>query len=269
VVLAAISGCGARTALRDGSAGSDSPSDGDGDGDGDGDDGCADGAGGMPSVGQPPPLLYFAFEGDARNLGTLGAAYDGIVHSGWFDAGIAGRAVVTQLPAFIELPGSAAPLSAAAALTIAFWFMEDGAAALNTAMLDCRSGDDGFHVYRGVYDDYLSLCWGAGDPSLGPGGCGPFPLEAGGWHHLLVERSGEAGDVEVWLDAARVVTLPASGHDVFGETTNDIFLGAPHVGELNGSGRLRFDELRVYDRVLDETQRCSELGGAWCDDCPE
>lgn len=165
---------------------------------------------------------------------------------------------------YVDLTGTSVPFSEVAAMTLVLWFQESQGTGLNAPVLSDRTGYNGMEFYRGVYGDTVTVCWGAGHPAVGAGGCSPFPLVAGGCYQVLFLRSSSAAETEVWLDGGLVTTLSTTGFDLFADA-DDMLLGDTKVGDLDGSARLRLDDVRLYDQALDASQRCSELGAFWCD----
>jgi len=264
--LLAATACGARSSLEDGPR--FEPDDGGGGSGG-------SGSGGAPAdCREPAPVpasftsalrLHYPFEGTAENLGSEGPAFDGVVSGASFVSGMGSTAVQVGAGDFVSLPGSASVLSSADALTIALWFLETNDAP-SAPLFDCRSFDQGLHIYRGVSASSLTTCWGAADSAFGPVGCESVPVDTGDWHHLIFRRSEGAELVELFVDGAPRATLGEPGFDIFGPLISDVLLGAGNLGDFDSPKRFLLDEVRVYGATLDDATQCEELvGGRWCD----
>lgn len=214
------------------------------------------------------PLLWYPFDGDARNMGTLGGGlFDGSVQNASFGAGVLGQAVVIPEPiGNVLLTGTSVPLGNVSAMTLVFWFRETMSPAPNTSILDCRNARNGLQLLGGSsIPDWTGFVYGAEDPMLGSHGTGGFPASGGAWSQVALVRASNFGDIYVWVNGVEVTTIPDLGVDYL-EGADDLVLGTS--GNLLGIGELHVDDLRLYDFALDAEQRCAELGGVWCDaDC--
>ncbi|MEY3026029.1 MAG: hypothetical protein RLZZ238_926 [Planctomycetota bacterium] len=96
---------------------------------------------------------------------------------------------------------------------------------------------------------------GTGEPetfiSSGPG------HNDGRWHHVAFTRHRETGDIALWIDGSPVDR--ARGSTARLDTPRKLAIGAMQPGAGAFSGDI--DEVRFYDRVLDETEiRATALG---------
>ncbi len=220
----------------------------------------------MPESFTSALRLHYPFEGTAENLGSEGPAFDGVVSGASFVSGMGSTAVQVGDDGFVSLPGSAGVLTSADALTVALWFFQPSDAP-SAPLFDCRSFDQGLHIYRGVGATSLTTCWGAADSSFGPVGCESTPVDAGGWHHLVFRRAAGAELVEVFIDGGARMTLGQAGFDIFGPLVSDVLLGAGNLGDFSNTTTFLLDEVRVYGATLDDATQCEELvGGRWCND---
>ncbi len=222
--------------------------------------GCA-----SPTPGLAPPLLDYAFDGDGQNGGTLGGKYDAALHGADFVAGRHGQAVRVGSAGWVSLPGTADLLRSQPALTIALWVKVNWGP-LSTPIIDCRSFDEGFQTYHGVYHDTeLTTCFGTGDGDAF-GGCRSFSAAPCGWHQLIFRERSHSAPVELFYDGVPQAKLAADpGYVMFGPSLNDIWLGKAHEGTGWQGGGHRIDDLRVYGEAFSDQDQCTHVfGGRWC-----
>ncbi|MEJ7729124.1 MAG: LamG-like jellyroll fold domain-containing protein [Polyangiaceae bacterium] len=206
----------------------------------------------------PVPMLWYPLDGDLRNAGFFGGGlFDGYGEQTSFIAGVMGSAAEIVRPGGgVELTGTQTPFADVGPMTFVIWFEEPDATGLAIPVFGDLDGYGGLQFYRGLYDHSVFICWG-GIYGNAPQGCGPFSLAAGGWHQLVLRRTSEISRAEVFLDAASVAAVGVGGFDLFAEA-DDMLLGDARVGEFDGNGRIRMDDVRLYDRALSEAELCQD-----------
>jgi len=223
------------------------------------DDGC------LSTCEAPDPIIHLPFEDSTVNVGTLGAAFDGVESNVSYVAGKVGsKAVAFQGAADsrVIIPGTRDPLSAGYRYTIGFWFREDEVLGMALFLLDFRVSPDGggFQVYHGVSGEELYQCYSAAPQGSG---CENFAYEVGSWHHLLYRCEGTdtvapgGCDLEIYLDDIIVSTFVTDGNVIFSpDQALDMALGTNTNFEV--------DDFRIYDRVFDPMGQCElVIGGTW------
>jgi hypothetical protein len=270
-VCAAVVGCGSRTPLdgidiyEDGEDGGPTPGASSGDppstSTGTPTDAC-------PPVVPPelPPMLWYAMNDDLRNTGFYGGGlFEGSGEQTSFVGGVQGSAVEIARPdGGVLLNATMVPFGEVGAMTFTLWFEEPDPTGLGIPIFSNRSGYHGLQFYRGVYPDSVSICWG-GIYEGTVGSCHAFFFGMGGWHQIVLRRTSDLSATEVFLDATLVETLPTQGFDLFGDQTDEMQLGDARIGEFTDAGRVRIDDVRLYDRALTDTELCEELGAFWCE----
>lgn len=210
-----------------------------------------------PDPGLPPPVLRYTFDGDLRDTGALGPLHEGEAIEGVeLVGGRCGGAVVVGDPGYVRFADTARVLASLDAVTIDVWIREEVATRTGPVFVGCRSALHGFHAYRGVAPARFTICWGAGRPPEGPGGCGGATLDAGVWHRLAFRYEGPGAPFEVYVDGelARSFEPEAADYDLFGATVNDLFVGSDPESPGGARSRISIDELRVYDVALDPAE---------------
>lgn len=234
---------------------------------------CADPSPAPNNNVSPAPLLYYPFDCDARNVGTLGSRYDGVDTAVSYVPGRNGGAASVGFPHWISLPDTGALLRNLDELTIAMWVRLDFASGAYPP-IDCRTADGGFQTYA-VSGPQLITCWGWGGTA---GGCSPLPLSSGDWHHLTYGcRRTPQGYFEIDFTLDGSSGFNAYGPHLLGVDAVDLWLGNAHeetssdgtawYGTALAGGRHDIDDLRVYDRVFEPRERCEQIiGGTFSDD---
>ena len=256
VACAAAVGCGARTPLDD--------DDGDGEGQGAAGPGPSGGLGAGAGCGSPVPKLvpwlWYPFDGHTRNVGSYGGLIDAVGPSTTFAAGVSGQSIeIAQPVARVELTGAEVALMEVSAMSLFLRFQEAQPPALQTVILDDRATYTGLHLYHGVsnYNDNATICWGAGDTSVGTGDCMPVRLPSdASWHEVLLVREHDRAATEAWVDGALGVTLFTVGFDLFADAATPMLGGNLAPNQFTGDGLLRVDDVRLYYVALDARARC-------------
>jgi hypothetical protein len=246
-LLLTTAACGARSGLGDGAAATDG-----------GTGACV----GAPSTTPVVPLLWYPFDGDATNAGSLGHAYDGQAQGVSWVQGKLGQAAEIGT-GWIDLPGTRNVLSSTPTITIAFWLAADFETLGGEPFFDCRSSLAGFQSYHGEYSDTMvTTCAGGGMNS----DCGSFDDPLLGFHHVIYRHDATQPllGLDLFLDGEPAVAVTDHAGTYLGAQVNDIWLGKDHAGSGWVSARHHIDDLRVYGTVLTPADQCASIvGGCW------
>jgi hypothetical protein len=213
------------------------------------------------------PILWYKFDGNANNSGSLGATYNGNASSVTYVSGKVGQGVQfgSTSSSYITIPNSATPLSSWYTYTIGVWFYE--ASTLNWAYLwDFRTASGGCESYHGVNPSITTCCSG----SSGSVGCRSFTPTVATWHHLILRYAGTStspgggAPLQLYLDGTLVNTIPnASGNVIFSSSQlTNLVIGLDAA--LSEATNFILDELKVYNQVFTEAEQCTiVIGGTW------
>jgi hypothetical protein len=222
------------------------------------------------------PLLWYPLDGDVKNAGSLGAAYDGVpTDLVWVPGNIRQGAEVGV--GWIDLPGTREVLSGAPVLTIALWLQADFTP-YGQPFMSCRSLDDGFDTqYRahdgGQHGMKIAVCVDSDTPSDTTDNdptsfkCGYFDVPDAGWHHILYRYVSTGPNnhtsLDIYLDGNHTARWPM-GKVLFGSSVDDITLGRGHYTDMPGPSHHQLDDVRIYDKVFSEQEQCTQIvGGSW------
>lgn len=206
-------------------------------------------------------ILYYPFNGDAKNYGALGSVHDGqVTGKVAYESTPFGMGAAFDGNSAITLPNTRAPLGSSEQYTIGFWYYHQG----ESGRLFDNWDKDGC---------VFSLISIVGAPQAIRVGCGAngsneYVEESGfkpdAWIHVgLQYKAGAQGDgngapVDVYIGGRYFKTIPNTDKgDVFGaEQALHTVLGA------NTSAII--DELRIYNQVFSQAEYCTEVtGGTW------
>lgn len=208
------------------------------------------------------PLLYYTFENQLENQGSLGAAYDGTAAGTTYVPGLInqglkfGGASTSSLVVY----NSAAAIGAYPSTTISVWFKEDpGAAGANLLFYQAAGFGCTTYHYTGFQGTLRTACEGSSSYT----GIASTGYIVGRWQNLIFRHAGTAAapgggaDMEIYLnnELVGVVSNPG-GAQIWSTTMEDLILGA--------YSNFTIDELKVYGQVFNEQQQCTEvIGGTW------
>jgi len=218
----------------------------------------------------PGLILHYKFDGDLRNASALGKRYDGSGSAYEFTDGMVGSAVKLA-DGELKVPDTRALLSNDTDYTVAMWVAEaqpQTDPVVRYLFSNYASGQTtggGLAAFRYNSKDY-ELRWvfaGAG----GATGSTQHTFYLGAsWKHLVFEHDGSPGkgaDVRILVNDAQVAVM---------SNPDKVVIFGPDQAEslLIGSGsRFMIDDLRVYNRVFTDQEKCEQLlGGLWVSTAP-
>ena len=218
-------------------------------------------------------IAYYPMDGNAEDEG--GSEFDGQLLFGVSTAanrfGEAGKALSFDgINDFIEVP-DAAPLRLGGSYTISFWILiDDFVNELAYSILSKRTGiiQDGYALqvigteHPSLMQGEFSLLVSSGSvPSIQSG----TTITQGNWQNVLICYDAATSTCKMFFDGAEVSSqvIPAAND----ETIATLKIGVDDQSILNNfyfKGTL--DELRLYDRVLNEEEKDEVVLEGNCDD---
>jgi hypothetical protein len=214
---------------------------------------------------EPGPLLWYRFEGDATNTGSL-SGYTLTLSNATYDAGEFGQAISFGTNGYAYVAGMQNALGVLPQVTVGFWIYESAVASRDYWDVGNRSTPP----YGGVsfYENMISttaVCVSNTTDPLVTGSCPFFASPTtGAWHHWIISYagtgtgSGQGGPVNIYLDDVlqQTVSNDASNNPVFNSGISDTLY-------IGGNGAL-MDDLRIYDRIFTPAEQCARIiDGVW------
>lgn len=215
---------------------------------------------------EPGPLLWYRFEGDATNTGSL-SGYALTVSNATYSAGKVGQAISFGANGYASVAGMKNVLGVLGQVTVGFWIYESAVADRGYWDVGNRSiaPYGGITFYESTSFSTLSVCVSNTTSAYVAGSCLSFAAPApGAWHHWIISYagtgtgSGQGGPVNIYLDDVLKLTVndDASNNPVFSSGISDTLY-------IGGNGGL-MDDLRIYDRVFTPAEQCARIiNGAW------
>jgi hypothetical protein len=217
----------------------------------------------------PAPLLYWAFEGNATNTGTVAGYPLTLNGTTLYQTGKIGQAILFSTGGYALAQGSArAVLGAYAQYTISFWVdaVAPGSAA---AFLDFENRSTapygGIQLGYGTPTQFVLCAASTTNSYLPSGSCSAVAAPAlNSWHNVILRYAGtgtgagQGGNLDVYIDGALAKTIAndSANNPIFNPGISDTFY-------LGNSGIL-LDDVRIYNTVFTPEIQCTLLaGGTW------
>lgn len=225
------------------------------------------GGGGVAGAGGLTPLLWWTFDGDGTNTGTVAGYPLSLTGAVTFVAGKFGQAARFGAGAYGMVQGSArAVLGVYPQYTISFW-------------VNATSSPDTAHPF---FDFYNPTTEPYGGIRLGYASSVLFSrcvatssnrelvcvnetgLDVGRWRNVIIRYagtstiSGGGASVEIYFDGHMAGRDPndANNDPVFNPGVSDVL--------SIGSGGIMLDDVRIYNTVFTVADQCTEvIGGTW------
>jgi hypothetical protein len=221
----------------------------------------------LPDAESDVPILYYPFEYDVQNHGSL-AGHHGTWHGApEYREGKFGMAVTFDPDAgnHVVFDGTREPMSAYGSCTIGLWFKEDYVAPLVT-LINFRSRWGGLESYHGAYgNQYLVTCYtmeNRVDVCLGD--MIDYSGPDGTWHHVIFREEGT--DFRIYIDGEIKYSAVNEARTFSPLQQEDLMIGHNYTGDPMNSN-FYVDELKIFNRVFSDDEQCATvIGGLWAGD---
>lgn len=215
----------------------------------------------------PAPLLWYRFEGDGSNIGSLPGYALALVNP-QFGAGKSGQALGFGAGGYSQVSGMRSAIGSAPQVTIAFW-MNVTTPASSPIFVSVQNRTvapyGGVQLYQSSAA-ISGLCASSTTNSFLSGSCQSFASPStNAWHHWIIRYAGtgtgtgQGAGVDIYVDGVLVLSLPndANNNPVFNAT------GMPDTMYLGGPGAI-IDEVKIFNRVFTPAEQCTfVIGGTW------